>query len=155
MREQVAQHDLEDAVLIVSIDGEGDQIAPARVESFIAERGALTARVHDRREYAAESDDLEVSFADPDDAVEDRLREMELYEAARDIDETVRASKLADSNVADTVESRVSDLVDDGDLDALPGEATDGVSEQPADAATEEETPEQASDGQASMGEFQ
>ncbi len=155
VREQVAQHDLEDAVLIVSIDGEGDQIAPARVESFIAERGALTARVHDRREYAAESDDLEVSFADPDDAVEDRLREMELSEAARDIDETVRASKLADSNVADTVESRVSDLVDDGDLDALPGEATDGVSEQPADAATEEETPEQASDGQASMGEFQ
>ncbi|MDZ7746164.1 MAG: DNA double-strand break repair protein Mre11 [Halobacteriales archaeon] len=156
VREQVAQHELEDAVVIVSIEGEGEEIAPARVESFIAERGALTGRVHDRREYATETTDLDVSFADPDDAVEERLREMELSGAARDIDETVRTSKLADSNVADTVESRVSDLVADGDRDTLPG-----ASEQSADDAgsdTEDETTASTepakTDGQASMGEY-
>jgi len=155
VREQVAQHELDDAVVIVSIEGEGEEVAPARVESFIAERGALTARVRDRREYAESTTDLDVSFADPDDAVEERLRGMELSATARDIDETVRASKLADSNVADTVESRVADLVADGELEAVSdaaGDRPDETDESAAEPTTSERT---ETDGQASMGEFQ
>ena len=158
VREQVAQHDLDDAVVIVSIEGEGEEVAPARVESFIAERGALTARVRDRREYAESTTDLDVSFADPDDAVEERLRGMELSATAREIDETVRASKLADSNVADTVESRVADLVADGELEAVSDAAGADPDERdesdtPSDEPTASERTE--TDGQASMGEFQ
>jgi DNA repair exonuclease SbcCD nuclease subunit len=118
VREAVRQHDLEDAVVIVTIEGDGDPVAPAGVEEFAAERGALIARVNDRREVETETE-TEVSFADPDDAVRERLAEMGLSEAARGIDGTVRESKVADSNVRETVERRVRERVDEGDLDAF------------------------------------
>jgi DNA repair exonuclease SbcCD nuclease subunit len=119
VREQVGQYDLVDAVVVVEITGEGEPVAPAQIEEFAAERGALVARVSDRRELAEEAAELDVSFADPDDAVRERLSEMGLSEAARDLDETVRASKIADGNVADTVEQRVRELVDDENLKAF------------------------------------
>jgi hypothetical protein len=105
-------------VVIVTIEGDGDPVAPAGVEEFAAERGALIARVNDRREVETATE-TEVSFADPDDAVRERLAEMGLSEAARGIDGTVRESKVADSNVRETVERRVRERVDEGDLDAF------------------------------------
>jgi len=111
VRERVAQHDLEDAVVVVDIDGEGEPIAPAPIEEFVREQGALVARVTDRRERDADAE-VEVSFADPDEAVRERVRELGLSEAARDLDETIRASKVSDSRVADEVESRVRDLLE-------------------------------------------
>jgi DNA repair exonuclease SbcCD nuclease subunit len=183
VREQVGQHDLDDAVVVVEITGEGEPVAPARIEEFAAERGALVARVSDRRELAEAESEVEVSFADPDDAVRERLSGMGLSTAARDLDETVRASKVADANVADTVEERVRELVDagdpgafepadDGDEDteaaATAGEVTD---EDPdvaqvtdadegeahtdgADGTEPAESTATGGDGQASMGDF-
>ncbi|MDS0257931.1 metallophosphoesterase [Haloarcula sp. S1CR25-12] len=113
VRSQVGQYDLDDAVVVVSIDGDGDPIAPASIEEYALDRGALVARVTDHRELAADERETSVSFADPDDAVAERVRELGLSGAARDIDETVRASKVADANVAETVEDRVRDLVED------------------------------------------
>jgi DNA repair exonuclease SbcCD nuclease subunit len=123
--ERVGEYDLEDAVVIVHVDGEGDPITPAGVEEYAHDRGALVARVTDHREFADERE-VEVSFADPDEAVRERVRELGLSEAARDIDEMIRASKVPDSNVADSVEDRVADLVDDGDLGVFDG-ADDGT----------------------------
>jgi len=117
VRERVGQHDLTDAVVIVHISGDGEPITPATIEEFAAEEGALVTRVTDHREIG-DSDEVDVSFADPDDAVRERVRELGLSEAARDLDETVRASKVADSNVAEEVERRVRDLVG-GDADAF------------------------------------
>ncbi|WP_225333689.1 DNA double-strand break repair protein Mre11 [Halomicrobium urmianum] len=129
VRERVGQYDLEDAVVIVHVDGAGDPITPAAVEEFALDRGALVARVTDHREFADEGA-TEVSFADPDDAVRERVRELGLSEAARDLDETIRASKVADANVADAVENRVRELVDEGDADAFePAPAEDGIDE--------------------------
>jgi len=147
--ERIGEHDLDDAVVIVHVDGEGDPITPAGIEEYALERGALVARVTDHREFADERE-VEVSFADPDEAVRERVRELGLSEAARDIDETIRASKVPDSNVADTVEDRVADLVEDGDLavfdaaddsNAPPAEADGGEteSEDPEDQSTMEE----------------
>jgi exonuclease SbcD len=112
--ERIGQHDLTDCVVIVSINGEGDSIAPARIESFIDEQGALVARVTDRRERE-EEDEIDVNFADPDEAVRERVRDLGLSAAARDIDETVRASKIADTNVADEVQRRVQEHLSDTD----------------------------------------
>ena len=111
VRSRVGQHDLTDAVVIVSIDGDGEPIAPASIEEYALDSGALVARVTDHRELAGEERETSVSFADPDDAVAERVRDLGLSGAARDIDETVRASKVADSNVTDTVEDRVRDIV--------------------------------------------
>jgi exonuclease SbcD len=114
VRERVGQYDLDDAVVVVHIEGEGDPVAPASIEEYADEAGALVARVTDHREVT-DSGEIDVNFADPDDAVAERIREMGLSEAARDIDETVRASKTADSNVTDEVERRVRDILDEGD----------------------------------------
>jgi DNA repair exonuclease SbcCD nuclease subunit len=118
VRERVTQEDLTDAVVVVSISGEGEPVTPAAVEEAAADAGALTTRVTDRRDLADERD-VEVSFADPDEAVRERVRELGLSPAARGVDETVRASKVADSNVAGEVERRVRELLEDGETDAF------------------------------------
>jgi exonuclease SbcD len=119
VNEQVTQYDLTDAVAVVTITGEGERVAPAQVEERMAEQGALVARVNDRREFEAAGEEVEVSFADPDEAVRERVRELGLSGAARTLDETVRESKTPDSRVADDVEQRVRELVEDGDESAF------------------------------------
>ncbi|GCF15003.1 metallophosphatase [Haloarcula mannanilytica] len=167
VRSRVGQHDLEDAVVIVSISGDGDPVTPASVESFALDRGALVARVTDHREITAEEQETDISFADPDDAVTERVRELGLSEAAHDIDETIRASKVADANVKDEVERHVRDLLSK-DSDALAagadGTASDEADGTDADAsgdqgdtdggATVNEADGTDGDGQASVEEF-
>ena len=137
VRSQVGQYDLNDAVVIVSIDGDGEPIAPANIEEYALDHGALVARVTDHRELAADERETSVSFADPDDAVAERVRDLGLSEAARDIDETVRASKVADSNVQDVVKDRVRELVEDDPeaLDAAVATADDTGTDATAGAA--------------------
>lgn len=114
--ERLRGYELDGAVVVVTVTGEGERVTPAEIETEAAERGALVARVTDRRDHGEESE-VEVSFADPDRAVEQRVRELGLSPAAQEIDETVRAGEVADSNVADSVEQRVRDLVADDDPD--------------------------------------
>ncbi|WP_440991085.1 DNA double-strand break repair protein Mre11 [Haloarchaeobius baliensis] len=136
VREAVREHDCEDAVVVVTVTGDGEPVSPAPVEELAIDRGALVARVNDRREFDEEHE-VEVTFADPDEAVRERVRELGLSQAARDVDETVRASKVADSNVRDSVKERVESLVDDGDLDAFEGvDGEDAVDE--AESADDE-----------------
>ncbi|RZV08616.1 DNA repair exonuclease SbcCD nuclease subunit [Natrinema hispanicum] len=113
VQERVRQHDLVDTVVIVTVEGEGRPITPAAIEELAIDRGALVARVNDRRELPDEDDEVSVSFANPDDAVRERVRELGLSDAALEIDETVRSGDLADSNVRETVERRVRELLDD------------------------------------------
>ncbi|AEH37496.1 DNA double-strand break repair protein Mre11 [Halopiger xanaduensis] len=117
VQERVRQHDpgLEDAVVIVTIEGEGRPITPAAVEELAIDRGALVARVNDRRELPDEDEEVSVSFADPDAAVRERVRDLGLSDAALEIDETVRNDDLADANVRESVERRVRDLLEEDD----------------------------------------
>ncbi|WP_049980965.1 DNA double-strand break repair protein Mre11 [Halolamina rubra] len=171
VREQVRQHDLEDAVCIVEITGEGEPVTPAAIEEAGEEAGALLVRVTDRREIEEEAE-IGVSFADPDDAVSERVAEMGLSTAARGVDETVRESKVADSNVREAVKNRVSELLDeepdafesaggeDGptgddaaeDDDGVDGGAT-GESESGGDEADEEPAPQDDA-AQGTMEEY-
>jgi len=167
VRSRVGQHDLEEAVVIVSISGDGDPVTPASVESFALDRGALVARVTDHREITAEERETDISFADPDDAVTERVRDLGLSEAAHDIDETIRASKVADANVKDEVERHVRELLSE-DSNALAADtataASDGASDTDATASANEDdgddgAPVNEADGtdsesQASVEEF-
>ncbi len=121
VQERVREHDLEDAVVIVTVTGEGRPITPAAVEELATERGALVARVNDRRDIADPDEDVSVSFADPDDAVRERVRELGLSTAALEIDGTVRDGDIADANVRKVVERRVTDLLEDGEESAFEG----------------------------------
>jgi DNA repair exonuclease SbcCD nuclease subunit len=124
VRERVREHDLAEAVVHVEIAGEGDPVTPAAVEEFASDEGALVARVTDRREVDADGE-VDVSFADPEDAVRDRLDEMALSTAARDVERAVREDGVPDANVRETVKRRIEERLDeDGDLGAF--EAVDG-----------------------------
>ncbi|MEF8814079.1 MAG: DNA double-strand break repair protein Mre11 [Halovenus sp.] len=150
VREQVGQHDLTDAVVIVKIRGDGEPVMPATIEAFATDRGALTARVTDEREQP-EDGEIEVSFADPDEAVRERVGDLGLSRAARDLDETIRASTVADSNVADVAATRVAELVEEGNASAFqPAADSDGADSTPQadrDAAGSDE-------GQVSMEDY-
>jgi DNA repair exonuclease SbcCD nuclease subunit len=146
VRERIEQHDLDEAVVIVKIDGEGEPIMPAELETVALDGGALVARVNDRREIES-TQDVSVSFADPDDAVRERIRDLGLSPAARDLDETIRASKVADSKVADTVEQRVADIIEDADEGAFANAPAGSDDEAAASPAGD-------GDGQATMEEY-
>ncbi|SDJ92801.1 DNA repair exonuclease SbcCD nuclease subunit [Halovenus aranensis] len=126
VRERIEEHDIADAVVIVTITGEGEEVMPAGIEEFAEEQGALVTRVNDQRELSEEAD-VEVSFADPDEAVRERVQELGLSTLARELDETVRAGKVADSNVADAVERRVTEAIesrDDAEADETDSQVT-------------------------------
>ncbi|MEZ3163495.1 DNA double-strand break repair protein Mre11 [Halorubrum sp. RMP-47] len=119
VRERVREHDLAAAVVHVEITGEGDPVTPAAVEEFASDEGALVARVTDRREVDADGE-VDVSFADPEDAVRDRLDKMALSTAARDVERAVRKDGVPDANVRETVKRRIEERLDeDGDLGAF------------------------------------
>jgi DNA repair exonuclease SbcCD nuclease subunit len=170
VRERVRQHDLTDAVVVVRVEGDGDPFAPAAVEEAALDAGAIIARVTDHREIEDETETPDVSFADPDEAVRERVREAGLSPAGADLDRTVRASDVADSNVRDRVERRVRERLDEG-LDAFEGVVADAaVGEAGADGAVVEGESEadgaagvaderradeaDADDSQVTMGDF-
>ncbi|UIP00830.1 exonuclease SbcCD subunit D [Halobaculum sp. CBA1158] len=173
VRDRVREHGVEDAVVIVEVTGEGDPIAPAAVEEFAADRGALVARVTDRREVETD-EELSVNFADPDAAVRERVADLGLSTAARDVDDVVRG-ELADSNVREEVRRRLEERLDEGALaDAVadsagdpgdPDDATGGGVDAPGDAAAGDSSSDQdgvdaadesadaAGDGQLTLGD--
>ncbi len=153
VRRAIEGYDLEDAVVIVTITGEGSEIAPAAIEEFAAERGALVTRVTDRRDV--EDDTVEVSFADPDAAVRERIETLGLSPAAREIDELVRDGSLADSNVADNVERRVGELADEPAAFAAvetPSADAGGSGDEPSQPGESNSAPQTAGDGTADDG---
>jgi DNA repair exonuclease SbcCD nuclease subunit len=151
VRDRIGQYDLEAAVVVVTIEGDGDPVAPADVEEFALEEGALVCRVTDHREFPEETE-REVSFADPDEAVRERVRDLGLSEAARDIDETVRAGDVADSNVDEAVQQRVAELVEAGDADTFAA-ADPAASETETDADGGEAADSAATDDGATAEE--
>jgi DNA repair exonuclease SbcCD nuclease subunit len=149
VHEQLQQRDVTDAVAVVEITGDGASVAPAAIEESLTERGALVARVTDRRDREVDAD-LDVSFADPDDAVEERIRDLGLSAAALDVDETIRGGETPDSNVRAAVESRVAEQLD-GDRAAFrtaPGGDTPAEAGGDGSTSDEEEgsTPDEVGD---------
>ena len=147
VRENLRQHDLDDAVVLVNVTGGGDPVTPAAIEEFAIDEGALIARVNDRREVETDAE-IDVSFADPEDAVRERVEEMGLSEAALDIEEAVRADAVSDTNVRETVKRRVEERVED--LDSFD-RATRGAGN--AEGA-EGESDAGDTDGQVSMEDY-
>ncbi|EMA61164.1 DNA double-strand break repair protein Mre11 [Halorubrum lipolyticum] len=170
VRENVRQHDLDDAVALVNVTGEGDPVTPAAIEEFATDEGALIARVTDRREVETDAE-IDVSFADPEDAVRERVEEMGLSAAALDVEEAVRADTVPDANVRETVKRRVEERMDD--LDAFEGgepggngegdidvddegdsNANEGDAETDSDAAEQASSETPGTDGQVSMEDY-
>jgi exonuclease SbcD len=126
VRERLREERLEDAVAVVTVEGDGEEVVPAEIEAFGDEQGALVTRVTDRREREDEATTAAVQFADPDEAVRERVAEMGLSGAGRNIDDAVRdVAGTPDSRVRDEVGRRVRSLLDE-DPDALVADADEG-----------------------------
>ncbi|MFB6069048.1 MAG: DNA double-strand break repair protein Mre11 [Halobacterium sp.] len=139
VRERLRERDVEDAVVVVTVEGDGENVTPAEVERFGDEQGALLTRVNDRREVETETD-VDVSFADPDDAVRERVREMGLSEPSLDVDETVRDLETPDSNVRDRVRQRVEAVLEND------ADSTDHADGDTGDTETSDETTDAAAE---------
>ncbi len=112
VRERASE--LDDAVVIVTIEGDGEAIVPGPIEELAKEHGALIARVNDRRELDGTStEERNVSFADPDAAVEDRLQEVMMSAVTREIDQTIRDETVTDSNVRDVVRAHIDEQLEE------------------------------------------
>ncbi|AUX10248.1 DNA repair protein SbcD/Mre11 [Halalkaliarchaeum desulfuricum] len=169
VRERVTQHDLEDAVVIVRIEGGGEPVTPASIEEKAQKKGALIVRVTDRREVDP-AEEISVSFGDPDEAVRERIREEGFSSAAREFDDVVRTEEIPDSNVRAEVKNRLSDRIESEGLKALtatepdvPNDGKDGNVNQTDDGKDEhvdrsgdgkEESDATGTDGQRSMEEY-
>jgi len=125
--ERTRERDVDDAVVLVDVTGDSEApVVQSEVEGALLERGALVARVNDRRE--SEDDETpEVEFADPDDAVRQRVEEMELSDAGREIDSLVRGDNVARTRLAEEVEERVDALLDGGEEEAEDDETQSTV----------------------------
>jgi DNA repair exonuclease SbcCD nuclease subunit len=157
VRERVREYDLSDAVAVVSVTGDGDPVTPAAIEDAALEEGALLARVTDHRAVGGDTTEAtpDVDFADPDAAVRERVREMDLSEIGRRLDETIRDDAVADSNVRDRVASAVGEAVEDGTLGGSPdsdAETADADGDADGDAEAGDTTDDEQD--QVSMEDF-
>lgn len=107
VRAAVQERDLDDAVVAVRITGEGDPVTVGPLEDFATDRGALVARVSDRRQRGSDRVPIDVSFADPDDAVERRRQTLGLSPVVDDLERQARADTPVDSNLKGAVETDV------------------------------------------------
>jgi DNA repair exonuclease SbcCD nuclease subunit len=146
VRERIREADVEDAVVVVTIEGEGDPIPPADLEAVGEAEGALVTRVNDRRDLDAD-DEVAVSFADPDEAVTERVRSMGLSEAATSIEGLIRDTELAQSNLRDRVVEAVTDRLEDptafdpaGDHESESDTEPESGSEQEPESGSEEQS---------------
>ena len=171
IREHVLERPIEDAVVIVTIEGDGTDVSPAAVEETARDAGALVVRVNDTRERDDVDERPTVQFSDPDQAIEAELEALGMSPVGHMVDGIVRDATIPDSGVRERVRSRIETLLDQ-EPEAFvgvaepesssghpeePGEATD--EQVPSDAGTEDdesdETDREAStDGQLSIGEF-
>ena len=158
IREEITANEIADAVVIISIVGEGEPVQPAAIEQTALDRGALAVRVTDERELP-DDERPRAEFADPDRAVEARVRSLGLSEAGHLVDAVVRDLDVAEANVRSRVRSRVETLLAEQPSAFSPGEPVDETTDaaEPADERTESGAPEprKPTDGhQRSIGEF-
>ena len=123
--ERTREREVEDAVVLVEVTGDSEApVVQSEVEEAVLERGALVTRVNDRRD-TEDGPTEDVEFADPDTAVRDRIEEMELTDAGREIDGLVRDGTVARTRIAEEVEERVEELLGEDDADDQGDEATE------------------------------
>lgn len=124
----------DDSVVIVTLTGGGERVPSAAIEQSAAVADALTVTVNDRREFAdTDVEYEEVSFNDPDEAVRERKRDLELSSAGAELEALARDLEgVPDTHVKDAAEEQTEAALDEHGIDAL--------SHRDADTDTDTET---------------
>jgi len=115
----IKEHDVSDKVVFVDISGNPDiMVSFSEVEEFLLGQGALVPRIRDMRvgDDIADNTLLSVSFSDPDEAVKEEIRKMDLTSAGLVIDELVRDMLIGKSKLDTETEMRIGKLVEGMDF---------------------------------------
>ena len=113
VRDELRDRDVQDGVAVITISGEGDPVTVAPLEEFGDEQGALVTRVSDRRRRGVGRVAVDVSFADPDEAVERRLRTLGLSPVVTDLEQQARDDNSKTSNLTSVVEEIINDRIEE------------------------------------------
>lgn len=134
VRAELRERALEGAVVAVRIIGEGDPVTVGPLEDFAHELGALVARVSDRRQRGSDRVAIDVSFADPEDAVERRRQTLGLSTVVNELEQQARIETPVDSNLKKEVKTDIETRIEEDPESFAPMEPE----------LTEEELREQA-----------
>lgn len=157
IKQALEKYDLSDAVVAVEITGDGRDITPAALEEYGKQQGALVVRVNDRRDLDTAHLDIDVSFADPDQAVKERLREMALSVPGYEIERLVRdLDGQPKSVLTDHVEARIDERIDD-DIESFEKAAAiessePAASQSPTESSSDESSGTEAVDPEQAAG---
>ncbi|HJH31889.1 MAG TPA: exonuclease SbcCD subunit D [Methanosarcinaceae archaeon] len=143
----IKEHDVSDKVAFVDISGNPDiAVSFSEVEEFLLGQGALVPRIRDMRagDGLIDSTQVSVSFSDPDEAVKEEIKKMDLTDAGLVIDELVRDMVIVKTKIDVETEVRIGKLVEGMDFtDPIPNTRQELVSEAMAG---------ETASGQADMG---
>lgn len=116
----------DDAVVVVTLTGDGKRVPSGDVERAGLRKGALTVQVNDRRDFEdIESEFEEVEFTDPEDLIEGRKDGLSISPVANELEEMARDIEgVPQSNLKDLAEQQVDDMVHDRDSDEFDRSAS-------------------------------
>lgn len=116
-------------VVVITLMGKGEYIPSATIGDLDALDPALTVQVNDRREMADdEMEAADVAFVDPDEAIEQRRKDVNLSPAAETLETLARdTAGTPDSLLKDEAESLVGEMVEDGAVEDLVSVEEDDI----------------------------
>lgn len=109
---------IKDAVVFVELQGTKKTPIPiSEIEEYILNKGAVVARIGDKRSLLNETNqDVKIVFKDPDEVVSHEIRRLNLTEAGFLLDGIIRDSETTKSNVTDISEIKLKDFLNSFDF---------------------------------------
>ncbi|WP_214043951.1 exonuclease SbcCD subunit D [Methanomethylovorans sp.] len=112
----VKERDVEEKVVFIEIIGDDDSvsISYAEIEEMLLSRNVLVPRIRDLRKVTEDllGRSVPISFYDPDEAIKEEIKKMNLSEGGLLIDEIIRDLSLPKTKVSDETENRVSTILE-------------------------------------------
>jgi len=131
VQDQLSEKDIEDAVVRVNITGDGERVSPSTVEQYLQDEcGTFYAIVKDDREFEREQIEIDVTFADPDEAIVERIEEVGLSATIRDLERDIRDENIAKTNLRQRAKTEVGDVLEDSPESLERPEIQDAGSEE-------------------------
>ncbi|MDR2943549.1 MAG: exonuclease SbcCD subunit D [Methanosarcinales archaeon] len=102
------------AVVFIELSGIRKTLVPiSEIEEYVKNKGAIVARVGDKRDLEKEDsyEEKRIVFRDPDEVVTQELRRLNLTEAGFLLDSVIRDSETSKTNVAEASENRLKEYL--------------------------------------------
>ncbi|MDV0444905.1 hypothetical protein MmiAt1_04510 [Methanimicrococcus sp. At1] len=106
---------IKDSVVFIEFTGTKKTLIPiSEIEEYVKNKGAVVARVGDKRDLAKEDGDKVggIVFRDPDEVVRQELKKLNLTEAGLLLDSIIRDSEISKTNITDASEIQLKEFLE-------------------------------------------